>query len=119
MVLFSIVLLYVSLFLPPTISPVSTSFSMLFKDRYRNDKPSRVPNVACFSIVFLLSLTGAVGLAIRAASGNSFCEEFLSPHNNDCSEAGLAITLSWTSVLVGELNGHPIFTSYEPSCLLA
>jgi hypothetical protein len=84
-----------------------TSYSMLFKDRYRDAKPSRVPIVTCFSIVFSLSLTGATGLAIRAASGSGFCQEFLSSHSGDCGGAGLATALSWTSVIVGELICHP------------
>ena len=80
------------------------TYSLLFRERYRNATgPNRVPNVVCFSLIFLLSLTGAVGLAIRAGSGSAFCEEFLSSDPEKCREASWAIALSWGSVIVGKL----------------
>ena len=80
-----------------------TCYSMWFKYMYKDAEPSRIPNVICFSIILSLSLTGAMGLTIRAASGDGFCEEFLSAHPEKCREAGLAIAMSWTSVIFGEL----------------
>jgi len=76
---------------------------MFFKYKHEGAEPSRVPNVTCFSIIFVVSLTGAVGLATRATSGNGFCEEFLSDHPEKCREAGLTIAMSWISVIIGEL----------------
>lgn len=76
---------------------------MFFKHMHEDVEPSRVPNITCFSIILSLSLTGATGLAIRATSGNGFCEEFLSARPEECKEAGLAIAMSWVSVFVGEL----------------
>ncbi|KAF9647453.1 hypothetical protein BDM02DRAFT_3270243 [Thelephora ganbajun] len=73
---------------------------MFFKHIREDAEPSRIPNVTCFAIIFLLSLTGAMGLTIRAASGNSFCEDFLSSRPGKCREAGLAIAMSWTSAVI-------------------
>ena len=84
-------------------TPTLTIFySMLFKYKHMDAEPSRVPNVTCFSIIFLLSLIGATGLTIRATSGGGFCEEFLSAHPERCMGARLAIALSWISVIIGE-----------------
>ena len=80
---------------------------MSIKDRYKDVEPSRTPNLTCFSIILLLSLTGAMGLSIRAAVGSGFCEEFLSSNPEKCREARWAVTLSWTSVFVGELIRPP------------
>ena len=44
-----------------------------------------------------------MGLVIRATSESGFCEEFLSARPEKCREARLAIAMSWTSVVVGEL----------------
>lgn len=44
-----------------------------------------------------------MGLTIRAASGNGFCEEFLSVGSEKCRGAGIVIVMSWTSVIIGEL----------------
>lgn len=84
-------------------STLMTRYSMWFKYIHKGAEPSRIPNVICFSIILSLSLTGAMGLAIRAASGGGFCEEFLSAHPEKCREAGLAIAMSCTSVIFGEL----------------
>lgn len=76
---------------------------MFFKYMHEDAEPSRVPDITCFSVILSLSLTGAMGLAIRATFENGFCEEFLSAHPEKCREAELAIAMSWTSVIIGKL----------------
>ena len=53
-----------------------------------------------------------MGLALRATSGPSFCEEFRSFHTEKCREAGLAVAFSWTSVIIGELKHFHQNVSY-------
>jgi hypothetical protein len=85
-------------------TPTLTIFySILFNRIHRGVEPSRVPYITCFSVISFLSLVGATGLSIRATSGGGFCEEFLSDHPEKCREAGLAIVMSWTSFIIGEL----------------
>lgn len=86
-----------------TCDTLTTFYRMLFKHKYKDREPSRVPNVTCFSVIFSLSLMGAAGLTIRATSGGGFCGEFVSAHPEKCREAGFVIAMSWTSVIIGEL----------------
>ena len=106
-VMFTIVALCVSSICLPTMPPTLTMFSsMFFKDKHKDMEPSRIPNLVCFSLIFSLSLMAAIGLAIRAAYGNGFCEEFISTSSGECKEAGFAVAMSWTSVIVGGLTYH-------------
>lgn len=119
-VMFTIVALCVSSICLPTMPPTLTMFSsMFFKDKHKDMEPSRIPNLVCFSLIFSLSLMAAIGLAIRAAYGNGFCEEFISTSSGECREAGFAVAMSWTSVIVGGLTYHsqPVHTSFLSACL--
>ena len=78
-------------------------YSAFYKHTHEDAEPSRAPTLTCFSIIFSLSLTGAVGLTIRATSGDGFCEEFLSADPGKCVEARLVLGMSWTSVIIGKL----------------
>jgi hypothetical protein len=112
-VMFVIVMLSVSLSLSLSHTPTLTMFfSQLSKYKYDGSEPSRVSNVVNFSVIFLCSLAGAMGLAIRATSGNVFCEEFLSIGSEKCRGAVLVIAMSWTSVIIGEL----IYLSQSMPC---
>jgi len=73
-------------------------FSAL-KYKRRNAESSRLPNLVVFSIIFVLSLVGAVGLAVRAASGGGkgLCEDFAL---GNCTVAVVAMTLTWVSVII-------------------
>ena len=75
--------------------------SLFFKYKYEDLGESRAPNVTCFSFILLFSLTGALGLAIRATSGSGFCEKLLSSGSEGCVEAGLVMAMSWTCVVTG------------------
>jgi len=77
--------------------------SSVLKYKRRNEGPSRILNLIAFSILFVPSLVGAIGLAVRGASrkGKGLCEEFISKHPENCTEAAVAITLAWVSVVIG------------------
>lgn len=77
--------------------------SVPLKKKHEDEETSRIINVVGFSAIFLLSLTGAGGLTIRATSGSNFCEEFSSGGSGRCGEARLAVAMSWTSVVIGGL----------------
>jgi len=75
------------------------------KYKRRNEEPSRIPNLIVFSIIFLLSLIGAIGLSVRAASGGGkgLCQD-LSPNNpGNCTVAAVAMTLTWVSVIIADV----------------
>ncbi|KAF9647440.1 hypothetical protein BDM02DRAFT_3187962 [Thelephora ganbajun] len=73
-----------------------------FKYKRRNAEPSRIPNLIAFSILSVFSFVGAIGLAVRSASskGNGLCEDFASKHPGNCTEAAVAMTLTWVSVVI-------------------
>lgn len=104
-----------SLFSTHNIPTLTTFYRVLLNNRHVDAETSRAPSVTCFSIVFLLSLMGAAGLTIRATSGNGFCEEFLSAHPEKCREAVVAVAMSWTSVVIGEL--HVALTIHDLTLL--
>lgn len=74
--------------------------SSVLKYKRRNAESSRIPNLVVFSIIVVLSLVGAIGLVVRAASrgGRGLCEDF-APGN--CTVAVVAMTLTWVSVVIG------------------
>lgn len=67
----------------------------------RNSTPSRTPNVIAFSMLSIVSLVGAIGLTARGASrsGKGLCEDLSSAHPGKCTEAAVAMTLAWLTVL--------------------
>lgn len=67
----------------------------------RGEAPSRVPNLVGFSILFLLSLVGAIGLTVRGASrnGKGLCEDFADVHPQKCTQAAVAMMFTWIAVL--------------------
>lgn len=69
----------------------------------RNTGPSRILNLFAFSVLFVLSLVGAVGLSVRGASqqGKGLCEDFASEHPENCTKATIAVTITWISVVIG------------------
>jgi len=76
-------------------------FSVL-RYRHRDTVSSRLPNLIVFSIVFVLSLVGAIGLAARATSrkGKGLCEDLSSKHLGNCTEAAFALAFAWLSVVI-------------------
>lgn len=102
-VMSAILVLCVSpIFFANDIPTLTIFYSMFFKYTHEDAEPSRAPNLTCFSIIFSLSLTGAVGLTI-GSSGDGFCEEFLSTHPDTCMEASLVLGMSWASAAIGKL----------------
>lgn len=97
----------------------------MLKFKYNNGEP-RIPNLIAFSAFFVFSLVGAIGLAARAASrdGKGLCEDLASRGSESCTEAAIAITLTWISVMIGtssarltpDLVSLTIPTSYGGSC---
>ena len=63
--------------------------------------------------IFLFSLTGATGLAVHAADGNGFCEEFDTGVRGRCAGARLVIGVSWATVIIGELTYLSQFISTD------
>jgi len=95
--------LFVRHFYAPIIPNLTPCPSSVLKYKRRNEGPSRILNLMVFFILFVPSLVGAIGLAVRGASqkGKGLCEEFISKHPESCSEAAVAITLAWVSVVIG------------------
>jgi hypothetical protein len=77
--------------------------SCLLMYKRRNEEPSRIPNLIAFSILFVLSLVGAIGLTARAASrnGKGLCEDFSSAHPPMCKKAAASMSLTWIAVMFG------------------
>ena len=75
---------------------------------------SRLANLTVFSVIFALSLVGAIGLSARAAFGNGkgLCEDLSSKQPGNCTQAAFALAFAWLSVVIGappaSLVLHPV-----------
>ena len=76
--------------------------SVLLKHK-RTVAENWILNFIGFFAIFLFSLTGATGLAVHAADGNGFCEEFNTSVRGRCAGAKSVIGVSWATVIIGEL----------------
>jgi len=76
-------------------------FSVLRYKR-RDAVSSRTSYLIVFSVIFVLSLVGAIGLAARAASrkGKGLCEDLSPKHPGNCTEAAFALAFAWLSVVI-------------------
>lgn len=101
--LFAILCLYVTLYTPITPPTHIPSPSAALKYIRRNAAPSRVPNLIAFSILYVLSLTGAIGLTARGASenGKGLCTDFGEARPKECAQGAVAATFSWIAVVLG------------------
>jgi len=98
-------------------------FSVLEYTR-RNVAPIRLPNLIAFSMVFVLSFIGAIGLTARGASrnGNGLCGDFADAHPKRCTKAAVAMVFTWVAVafaggglVVSWLDRNSRVGSYSPS----
>ena len=102
-VIFVIVAMCVSLFLFRSNIPHLTVFPSVIFTSNRTAKSRWIISFIGFFTIFLFSLTGATGLAVFAADGNGFCEEFNTITHGRCAGARSVIGTSWAAVAVGEL----------------
>ena len=95
-------------------NPTLTTFpSVFFHKRTTSARENWILNFIGFFAIFLFSLTGATGLAVHAADGNGFCEEFNTGIRGRCAGARLVIGVSWATVIIGELTHHFQSTSAD------
>ena len=121
-VLLVILAMCASLFFVSFYTPQLTIFPRLFVVGKRMDsgKPYWIQNLIGFFAIFLFSLTGATGLAVQAADGNGFREEFDASVSGKCTRAKFVIGVSWAAVVIGELTCLQQFTSSDiPTGLLS
>ena len=101
-VLFTILCLYVTL--PRARRPKTyRCLSSVLRYKRRDAVSSRTSYLIVFSVIFALSLVGAIGLAARAASrkGKGLCEDLSPKHPGNCTEAAFALAFAWLSVVIG------------------
>lgn len=77
--------------------------SSILKYKRRSAESSRVLNLIAFSVLLVLSLAGAIGLSVRAASrnGKGLCQDPDSENPSKCREAAAALAVTWISVMIG------------------